>query len=361
MKKALYALAVLIPVAALTLVGFAYANGAKAAPATCTPTGFYRDSINLTAARINPSGTLTGTINATGCNIGVYYGPGSSGTVYQAKIYGANYFGVVNNGGHVNVSTSKIYDIGESPLNGDQHGVAIYFAYGSAATGEIAHNTIWNYQKGGIVVNGANASAKVSYNTVTGQGPVNYIAQNGIQIGYGATATVSYNTVTGNSYTGAGLTASGGIIVVGGACYGDVPTVNTQILGNTVTGNDIGIWLSNVDADCYNAVTTPTNINVFENTSRNDAVNNTTGAGPGAGYQAGIADQGDGDQLIKNKICGVGYTPVLTPPPYLFMIDDTVTNNIVESGNTTCSATPPGTEPSAPTRDSGQSGANPMP
>ena len=36
----------------------------------CTPTGFYRDGINLTAAKIG--GAVTGTLDATGCNIGAY-------------------------------------------------------------------------------------------------------------------------------------------------------------------------------------------------------------------------------------------------------------------------------------------------
>ena len=56
----------------------------------------------------------------------------------------------------------------------------------------------------------------ISNNTVTGEGPVDYIAQNGIQLGYGAKATVTGNTVTGNAYTGANGASSGGILVVGG-------------------------------------------------------------------------------------------------------------------------------------------------
>ena len=40
------------------------------ASATCTPTGFFRDGINLTAAQIG--GSVTGTLDATGCNIGAY-------------------------------------------------------------------------------------------------------------------------------------------------------------------------------------------------------------------------------------------------------------------------------------------------
>src|ERR1700694_5966899 len=42
----------------------------------CTPTGFFRDNINMTAAVINPVGAVTGDVDATGCNIGVYYDHG---------------------------------------------------------------------------------------------------------------------------------------------------------------------------------------------------------------------------------------------------------------------------------------------
>ena len=99
------------------------------AQAACTPTGFYRDNINLTAALINPTATVQGDLDATGCNIGVYYNATSSTAykVHEAFVHGANYFGVVNDGVVVDVTNSTIYDIGENPLNGDQHGVAVYF------------------------------------------------------------------------------------------------------------------------------------------------------------------------------------------------------------------------------------------
>ena len=45
----------------------------------CAATGFYRDGENLTAAQIG--GDVTGTLDATGCDIGVYYGPGTTGSV----------------------------------------------------------------------------------------------------------------------------------------------------------------------------------------------------------------------------------------------------------------------------------------
>src|SRR5205807_6081669 len=64
----------------------------------------------------------------------------------------------------------------------------------------ISGNTVSDYQKNGITVNGS-VAATVSGNTVTGAGPINYIAQNGIQVGFGGTAELTGNTVSGNNYT----------------------------------------------------------------------------------------------------------------------------------------------------------------
>jgi hypothetical protein len=279
---------------------------------TCTHTGFVRDGIDLTAAQIG--GNVTGELDATGCNIGVYYDSTHTGNVTGADIHGANYFGVLVNGdvGSVsaNVTGSTVHDIGESPLNGTQHGNAIYYrAFGGAAGGMISGNTLTHYQKGGITVNG-NVSATIANNTVTGAGPVDYIAQNGIQIGYGAKAAVTGNTVTGNAYTGANLASSAGILVVGGECFGNglAYTVGLDISKNTLVGNDVGVWLFNADSNCA-APTTKTNNVVKFNSISNGAVTNTTGSSPTCGYQAGVADMGTKDTIVNNSISGFGYTP----------------------------------------------------
>ena len=94
----------------------------------------------------------------------------------------------------------------------------------------------------------------------------------------------------------------------------------------------------------YNPVTTPTQNQALDNTIRNNAVNNVSGDGHPDGYQAGISDQGDGDIIKGNSICGIGYTPVAVPPPYLYVIDITDTNNATVANNTTCSATGPVTD-----------------
>ncbi|MDQ1494865.1 MAG: hypothetical protein QOG69_1348 [Actinomycetota bacterium] len=278
----------------------------------CTPTGFTRDGINMTAAQIG--GNVTGDLDAGGCNIGVYYNT-STGNVTGANIHGANYFGVVVNGDvgtpKVNVTSSNIHDIGETPLNGTQHGNAIYYrALGTGtASGTISGNAITHYQKGGITTNG-NVFATITNNAVTGQGPVNYIAQNGIQVGYGAKATVTGNIVTGNAYTGANLASSAGILVVGGPAFSLPYTVGLDISKNSLTGNDVGVWLYNADAS-GNAPATKTNNSVKFNTISNAAVTNTTGYTATCGYQAGISDLGTKDQIVSNTISGFGYTPTV--------------------------------------------------
>jgi hypothetical protein len=306
-----------------------------AAAPVCTATGFVRDAINLTAALINP-GNVSGDVDATGCNIGIYYGPGAKGHVENANIHGANYFGIVNDSASVDVRNSSISEIGEKPFNGTQHGVAIYWAFGSNAKGNIEGNYVWNYQKGGIVVNGPNAKSNITQNTVIGLGPVSFIAQNGIQAGYGADTQIKQNTVAGNSYTGANFASSGGIIVVGGDCYGGAATVNTQVQGNTGLGNDIGVWFTNLDASC-NPVALSTRNSAKNNALVNNAVTNTTGNGAGP-YQAGISDQGSQDVIQDNYICGPGYPG--TNSGGLFAIDVTATNAPTVKNNTVCGAAP---------------------
>jgi hypothetical protein len=181
----------------------------------CTPTGFVRDGIDLTAAQIG--GNVTGDLDATGCNIGVYYGPGTSGTVSAANIRGANYYGVVVNAAAVDVANTSIHDIGENPFNGAQHGVGVLYttilqsgaSTGTSATGTLSGSTISRYQKNGVVISGPGATAIVQSNTVTGLGQVDFIAQNGIQVSYGASGTVTGNEVSDNYYTPKSYTACG--------------------------------------------------------------------------------------------------------------------------------------------------------
>jgi hypothetical protein len=324
-----------VAAAAVALVAVAAASGSSAA--TCTPTGFFRDSINMTAALINPA-KVPGTVNATGCNIGIYFGPGSTGQVNKAEVYGANYFGVVNNGGKVNVQNSSIHDIGETPLNGTQHGVGIYWAYGAASSGDIGNDTIWNYQKGGIVVN--SGTANVHNNTVTGQGRIAYTAQNGIQMAFGGSGSIHNNVVSGNAYTGGNPATPGdgnvntdatGILVFGG-CGDAVST--PEVNNNTLSENDIGVYYVNYDASCSTTPATPTNGSIHNNAISNNHITNWLGNLDGRGYQAGIAEWGNGDDIHNNTISGAGYAPTDNASDYLTPIDVRGSSNVHQHNNT---------------------------
>jgi hypothetical protein len=317
----------------------------SAEAATCLPTGFMRDGFELTAALINPVSVPT-PLNATGCNIGVYYNTGVA-TLNQVDIYGANYFGVLVDGDTnnvvVHITRNIIHNIGENPFNGAQHGVGIYLRafFAASITGEVTGNVVTAYQKGGIVANGRGVQiTNLDSNQVIGIGHVNFIAQNGIQIGYGARPVqVRNNLVTANSYIGTpgDGSSSGGILVVGGPGYGVCPdgldcpySTNQVIATNTLLNNDVGVYSSNLQAD-FTPPPTPTFVIIFANLAGDDICYNP--------YQAGISDQGNTDYIVFNYILqGGGYGPTCG-----FNVDTTgsinpqVIGNIPASSNSAAS------------------------
>jgi hypothetical protein len=310
----------------------ALSNG-PASAATCTATNFEVDGINMTAAQINPPGTFSAVLDATGCNIGIFYDHAGSGAkVNGASISGANYFGVVVDGDagsvDIDVKNSTIQNIGDTPQNGTQHGNGIFYMNASnnpalddsrtcnsttnSVTGTISGNTVNTYQKNGITVKCPGVSVAINNNEVTGAGeaPLSaQIAQNGIEVGIGASAGVSGNAIADNEYTGPNGASSSGILVFGGAGEGGALTVGVQISGNKESDNDVGIFSVNCnDADCVTAPTTPTNNHMAGNSLVNNEISNVSGCGGVQGYQAGISELGNGDKITGNHISGVGYT-----------------------------------------------------
>jgi hypothetical protein len=96
----------------------------------------------------------------------------------------------------------------------------------------ICNNTVEQYIKNGITVNGELATGQVFNNTTTGSGETGAIAQNGIQFGYGATGMAHRNIVDGNWYTGAGWSACGILIF---------ESDDVSVQGNSVSGSQTGI------------------------------------------------------------------------------------------------------------------------
>jgi hypothetical protein len=106
----------------------------------------------------------------------------------------------VLDGGTANIHDNTIADVRHEPPDscGEGNGIVAGSGPAGTATVTIVHNTIARYQKNGITVRGADSTATISDNTVTGAGPTTMLAQNGIQVSGGAFATVTGNTVSGH-------------------------------------------------------------------------------------------------------------------------------------------------------------------
>jgi hypothetical protein len=220
--------------------------------------------------------------------------------------------GILFDGAAGTITRNTILSVNKNPragvLSGCQEGNAIEAANFGSMPGrmevKIDNNTIHNYQKTGIVVNG-DVDGTIVANTVIGAGPQGFIGQNGIQIGAGASARVKGNTVTGNSYTGSG-TASGGIIVASGPLHHSNYSFGIEIESNTLIGNDVGVWLMQMNEKRESPVVA-TRVSVVNNIITNDAVTN------GHTYQAGITAHGKNDFIKGNRISGAGYDPATLP------------------------------------------------
>jgi hypothetical protein len=155
-----------------------------------------------TASVVDTSVPPAAVVDATGCDIGVYYdAAGSNDAVNGATVQNAARYGVLVDGAtNVSVTNSTIQNIGTPATPGLQQGVGV--AYYAGSTGTVSNNTVRNYQKNGINVGDAGTNVSVTGNTVTGWGRTPIIAQNGIQVSDQAAATVRGNTVTDNYYTG---------------------------------------------------------------------------------------------------------------------------------------------------------------
>jgi hypothetical protein len=155
---------------------------------------------------------------------------------------GTDAWGVkVEGGATATIQANHISEIrATSPaLYGCQQGLGI--GVGRMATSQVGHatitgNTIDTFQKGGIYVDGPGSKATIKNNTVTGTGPSDIIAANGIQISRNAIGKLSGNTVTANSYTGDSASSSGILLYQANGA--------TRVSGDSASANDVNIWLS---------------------------------------------------------------------------------------------------------------------
>jgi parallel beta-helix repeat protein len=111
-----------------------------------------------------------------------------------------------------------VINVMDNPFSGAQHGVGIY-AYNNtpAVNYNIALNrvNVYDFQKNALALNGNEATQNLAvyldYVMVTGAGPTNVTAQNGIQVS-DATGTIDNCSVSNIYWTGAQWTASGYLV-----------------------------------------------------------------------------------------------------------------------------------------------------
>jgi len=152
------------------------------------------------------------------------------------------------------VGRVEVTNVSEDPLNGVQHGLGI-FAYGDDGSDRsvvVDGCSVHDYQKGGVIGEGAGLDLCVFDSTITGIGQTDEIGQNGIQVSNVSQAAIAGNTVRDNYYTPSSQSA--GIIVFQSS---DVVIERNRILDNNngigalsagdtvarrnnITGNDTG-------------------------------------------------------------------------------------------------------------------------
>ncbi len=165
-----------------------------------------------------------------------------AGTCYDS-LYGI----LVGGGASLKLTDSSIAGAGADPINGCQGGVGIQVGMAwttpvEVGTATLTNDTIAGYQKNGITVDGVGSAASITSTTVTGAGPTEATAQNGIQVSNGAQAKISESTITGDECNVASCGAdsladyqAAGILFLGAA-------TGSSVSKSTISDSDVGVY-----------------------------------------------------------------------------------------------------------------------
>lgn len=140
---------------------------------------------------------------------------------------------------------SAITAAGGVPLNGCQGGVGVLVWDGHL---KMWHDAVAGYQKNGISIENAGSTAVIGDVRVTGIGPTDQIAQNGIEIAFGAWGSITGSKVSGNECDNAtcgpdNLTQSQS---AGYLFYNAAP--GSVVSQSTAFGNDMGVYFAATSA-----------------------------------------------------------------------------------------------------------------
>jgi hypothetical protein len=187
---------------------------------------------------------------------------------------------------------------------GNQAGEGIFVeSSGGKSQITVQNSAVHDFQKNGITTNGAGISAQIQNNSVRGSGPNLYIAQNGIQLGYGAMGEVEGNALSDFVYSGEGYGASGsGILIVGshGADIEENIVGNTQggIATTSIPGNDADDTSIN---DNWIFGTVSTNDGIYACSNRNQVQGNTLHNSTQSGVNLDSSCGGGNNNTVKGN------------------------------------------------------------
>ncbi|HTF87032.1 MAG TPA: MopE-related protein [Planctomycetota bacterium] len=112
-------------------------------------------------------------------------------------------------------SNLRVVGIREATVTGSQHGIGYYANNNTGGPYALTLNDsdASDYQKGGMALSGVGLTFQLDGCDVTGQGPINTIAQNGFQLGLGAGGTVQNSSAADHVYS-PGPDTSCGILAI---------------------------------------------------------------------------------------------------------------------------------------------------
>jgi len=173
--------------------------------------------------------------------------------------------GVVN---HVAVRN----EVPNDTPTGDQSGQGIFVetTISPSATLTVENSSVHNYNKNGIVARYAGANLIATGNYVQGSGPIDVIAQNGIELAFnGATGSIKSNTVIDNFYTP--NTSSAADILL----YDAAENASIAVSGNTLGNSNYAVSLFTDTVGTYGDGVSVTGNKIF-GTSTFDAIDACT-------------------------------------------------------------------------------------
>lgn len=234
------------------------------------------------------------------------------------------YYGIFAVDSTGTLSNNIIKGITHGLANGAQSGVGIRLTARAGAGSSnmtISGNNISDVQKNAMVITnaygGTSVNANVTGNTVAGNGPITYIAQNGIQVSGGAMAVVSGNNVSGYDYT-PNTAAAIGILLFGAG--------TTSVTGNNVHNLMEGMYVQSTNSATVtgNSFMSVRDTSIFVYLSNNGTYSGNTVMGQPASTGMYVYDSSSTNSVTGNAFRNgdfgviVDFTGAGTPASNLF-------------------------------------------